>query len=68
MPCLPDTKMCFACLIWFHKDDAILCDKCKQYKCRWCDACGCTVSHETMKAIHALQETYDRWIKENCCI
>ncbi|GAF99792.1 unnamed protein product [marine sediment metagenome] len=66
MSCRPKKKVCFSCEEWFHQNNAILCEKCNQYKCSKCNACGCSVSKDILLAVRAMEKTYERWIEENC--
>jgi len=78
MPCRPDEKMCFKCGEWFDIKDfperyrgegtwetvslLFLCE-CGQYTCPHCGGCFCNVSGETKKAVHAMEQTYEKWIR-----
>ena len=77
MPCRPDEKMCFKCGEWFNikpkpytiisayhgeEKPVTLCDKCNQYKCPHCSGCLCWTSRKIKKAVHAMEQTYEKWI------
>jgi len=77
MPCRPDEKCCFSCEKWFDINNDYephyytepskpeLCDVCNQYSCPHCHACGCELPVKTLKAVHAMEKTYEKWIKNN---
>lgn len=66
MPCLPDEKCCFHCGEWFSiRVSRILCSDCDQYQCPECGCCGCHVGEQALRAIRAMEKTYERFLKRN---
>lgn len=64
--CSPKRVKCFNCDKWFTKTDEVeQCKKCKDWKCPYCGFCICTFKHEeTKKAIRAMIETYEKFLKK----
>jgi len=66
MACRPDEKVCFNCCDWFDisKEKVKLCKKCNQYKCPHCNACLCEMSTSVIRAVYAMERTYEKWVRE----